>query len=202
MGLRHGHNAVDWRRCWGGVAALAVVAVLLESGGGEVRGLLAWDRTAIGAGDWWRLLSGHLVHLGWSHLLLNLAGLAVVAWVVGGAYACWRWLLIAGLSVAVIDAGFWLLDPQLEWYVGLSGVLHGLLVAGLLPGVLARDREALVLAACVVAKLAWEQLVGPLPGSAESAGGNVIVNAHLYGAVGGLLGALPVSRGGTPAAPI
>ena len=34
----------------------------------------------------------------------------------------------------------------------------------------------------------WEQVYGPAPGSEEMAGGNVIVNAHMYGAIaGGLL---------------
>ena len=142
------------------------------------------------------------MHLGWSHLVLNLAGLALILWVVGGAYACRRWLLIAAISLVAIDLGFWWLDPSLQWYVGLSGLLHGLLAAGLLKGAIARDPEALVLAALVLAKLAWEQFAGPLPGSAETAGGNVIVNAHLYGAVGGLLGALLVGRRVAPPAPI
>jgi membrane associated rhomboid family serine protease len=39
----------------------------------------------------------------------------------------------------------------------------------------------------VCGKLLWEQAVGPLPGSAEVAGGKVIVDAHLYGAIGGLV---------------
>ena len=46
-----------------------------------------------------------------------------------------------------------------------------------------------VLWAAVVAKLAYEQLVGPLPGSEAAAGGAVVVNAHLYGAIGGALSA-------------
>ena len=40
------------------------------------------------------------------------------------------------------------------------------------------------------AKLGWEQLAGPLPFTGETAGGPVIVDAHLYGAVGGALAAL------------
>jgi hypothetical protein len=74
--------------------------------------------------------------------------------------------------------------------VGLSGVLHGLLVAGLLHGLMTpRRRESAVVLALVFAKLAYEQLAGPLPGSAATAGGAVIVDAHLYGAIAGLAGA-------------
>ena len=79
---------------------------------------------------------------------------------------------------------------SLDTYVGLSGLLYGLLVAGLLAGVLERDREAIILAAFVIAKLAWEQFAGPMPGSEATTGGKVIVEAHLYGALGGLLAGL------------
>ena len=202
MGLSNVHNSRDWQGGWIAAAGLALLAIVLESGGEGLRSVLAWDRVGIGSGEWWRLLSGHLVHLGWSHLALNLAGLALIAWVVGAAFTVPGWLLIAGSSVVVIDTGFWYLDPELQRYVGLSGLLHGLLAAGLVAGVVARQPEALVLAACVTAKLAWEQLAGPLPGSAETAGGNVIVNAHLYGAAGGLLAGLLVWRRVRPAAPI
>jgi membrane associated rhomboid family serine protease len=81
-------------------------------------------------------------------------------------------------------------------------VLHGLLVAGLFAGAMQRDREAVVLSILVIAKLVWEQAVGPLPGSESTAGGAVIVDAHLYGAVGGLLGALILWRRVRPEASI
>ena len=150
----------------------------------------------------WRLLSGHFVHLGWSHLFLNLAGLSLVMWLVGYAFDVLHWALITALSIAAIDAGLWLLDVQLDWYVGLSGLLHGLLAAGLFVGLARRDREALILAVFVLAKLGWEQLVGPLPGSESTSGGAVIVNAHLYGAAGGALGAVLCRRSARPVASI
>ncbi|HSG96510.1 MAG TPA: rhombosortase [Woeseiaceae bacterium] len=169
-------------------ALIAFVALVLQLGGSGLREGLAWERDGLMAGQAWRLLSGHLVHLGWTHLLLNLAGLALVAWLVGSAFGWLRWLIIGLVSIVAIDAGFWSLNPELDWYVGLSGLLHGLLLAGLLPGLLRIDREALVLTAFVVLKLFWEQLMGPLPGSEATAGNSVIVDAHLYGALGGLLG--------------
>ena len=44
------------------------------------------------------------------------------------------------------------------------------------------DRELLV-----VGKLSWEQFDGALPGSESVAGGLVVVDAHLYGALAGAL---------------
>jgi len=194
MGLHEDHKAARQRNSFVAAGAVALLAVLLQTGGAPVRNALAWDRGSLEAGQVWRLVTGHLVHLGWSHVLLNVAGLAPVAWIAGGAWSLWRWAVIALLTIATIDAGFWYLYSDLDWYVGLSGLLHGLLVAGLFAGVVERDREAVVLAVLVAGKLAWEQVAGPLPGSESTSGGAVIVNAHLYGAIGGLLGALVVCR--------
>ena len=68
--------------------------------------------------------------------------------------------------------------------------MHGLFAAGLLASLWAGNRAEWLLLALFVAKIAWEQLVGPTPGTAALAGGNVIVDAHLYGAIGGSLTAL------------
>jgi rhomboid family GlyGly-CTERM serine protease len=188
--------------CWRWALVLAIVAGALQFGGEELREALAYERAGLQAGQAWRLLTAHFVHLGWSHLALNVAGLAVVAWLVGHAFDGFRWLLIMLLSIAAIDAGLWFLNAEIQWYVGLSGMLHGLLVAGLFVGVANRDREALILSVFVIAKIAWEQFGGPLPGSESTAGGVVIVDAHLYGACGGLLGALLSWRSVRPAAQI
>ena len=85
---------------------------------------------AIADGEYWRLLSGHFAHLGYPHLALNLAGLILVWLLVGRLYSTWRWLLVAAFSIVVMDAGFWFVDSDMRWYVGLSGLLHGLLLAG------------------------------------------------------------------------
>ncbi len=177
-------------------------------GGEEARQLLRYERGAILQGEAWRLLTAHLVHLGPSHLLLNLAGLGLVQLLVGPYLpprAWWAALLLAGLAVS---GGLLLLDPGLRWYVGLSGALHGLLAAGALAALLAGGApwEGGLLLALLAAKLAWEQLAGPLPGSEAAAGGPVVVDAHLYGALGGLPAGLwaGLSRrrgGGWPARP-
>ena len=180
MGLRK-----DALRSWIIPIVVSLIAVGLQSAGPETRVALAWDRGALGAGEVWRLVSGHFVHLGWSHCALNVAGLLLVWTLVGRNLGARAWGIVALLSIVAIDAGLWLINTELDWYVGLSGLLHGLLAAGLLSGVLRR----IVLAAFLVAKLGWEQFSGPLPGSVSSTGGAVIVDAHFYGALGGLLGA-------------
>lgn len=189
MGLRQVRQVSKWHSYLAIGAPLALVAVGLQASGAEVREALAYQRTGIAAGEYWRLLSGHLVHLGWSHLGYNLAGLVLIGWLVGRSFDLLRWACIVAVSIVAINIGFWFLNPELAWYVGLSGVLHGLLAGGILAGLLSRNREAIVLAVFLLGKLAWEQWAGPIPGSASASGGAVIVDAHLYGAVGGLLAA-------------
>jgi rhomboid family GlyGly-CTERM serine protease len=192
MGLIEGRSEQKAQGSWHGwlLPACVVVAVMAVALAGEAgRESLRYERAAIGEGEIWRLLTGHLAHLGLSHLLLNLAGLLLVWYLVGPSLTLFQWLLVLCASIAGIDAGFWWFQPQLDWYVGLSGALHGMLAAGIVAAFPARTVETRILAAVLVSKLAYEQLIGPLPGSESSSGGNVIVAAHLYGAIAGSLAA-------------
>ncbi|MCH9693711.1 MAG: rhombosortase, partial [Gammaproteobacteria bacterium] len=170
---------------------LALIAIALAAAlAGELgRDWLRYDRIWIAQGEGWRFLSAHIVHLGWSHLLLNALGLLLVWYLVGANLSSRRWLSIMLIVILCIDAGLWWLNPGLLWYVGLSGLLHGMLVAGLAASLPRLSAENAVLGLLLLLKLGWEQFGGPLPGSEVSSGGPVVVDAHLYGAVGGAVGA-------------
>jgi rhomboid family GlyGly-CTERM serine protease len=188
MGLSQGGSRdqkTGHLQAWAPIMIIAVGAGILGLIGDPARDLLAYDRPAIAAGEWWRVFSAHFVHLGTSHLVLNLAGLVLVWYLVGQAYSQSVWAAIWLVSIGAVTLGLWLFEPQLTWYVGLSGVLHGLLAAGIL-GTLQNRAETWMLGFALIAKLAWEQLVGPLPGSESTSGGTVIVDAHLFGALGGI----------------
>lgn len=169
---------------------IAGIAVLAAVAGDHGRDILAWSRPEIGAGELWRLVTGHVVHLGVDHLLLNLAGLALTWYLVADCLTEPQWIFVIAADLVAIDLGFWVFDPQLAWYVGLSGLLHGMLVAGTVAGLRTGRPELLVLAGLVAAKVLYEQWLGPLPGSEATAGGTVIVNAHAFGAAGGLAAAV------------
>jgi rhomboid family GlyGly-CTERM serine protease len=169
---------------------IALLATLFALLGESATHMLRYQRDAIIAGQWWRLISGNLVHLGWSHLVLNLAGLLLVWLLFHRSLTTRNWVIVSLISAMSVGGGLLLFDPHLEWYVGLSGALHGLFAAGLVASLSAGNRAEWLLAALFVAKLSWEQLVGPTPGTAALAGGNVIVDAHLYGAIGGAVSAL------------
>lgn len=194
MGLHQASDAADQsilRRStgWQVPLCLAAFSALAALGGPDAQRQLRYDRTDLAGGELWRLVTGHFVHLGMTHLILNVAGLAVVWLLVGGGYSLLHWVFVIASSLAVIDFCFWFLDPGLSWYVGMSGLLHALLVAGIVSRFREAAGESLALAALIAGKIAWEQLAGPLPGSEVSAGGPVVVNAHLYGVVAGILAA-------------
>ncbi len=174
---------------WFMAILLVLAAVVIALGGDELRQSLRYDRIWITEGETWRMVTGHFVHLGWAHLGLNVAGLLLVWFLVGMRFDLLSWWIVIGVCLLAVNIGLWTRNPELVWYVGLSGLLHGLLAAGIAAKLRAVDGETLLLAALLVAKLGWEQVMGALPGSESGIGGHVVVDAHLYGAIGGVLGA-------------
>ncbi|MCU7842622.1 MAG: rhombosortase [Candidatus Thiodiazotropha sp. (ex Monitilora ramsayi)] len=167
------------------VTLLCLTPGLLPEGGED---LLQYQRTAVQTNEWWRLITAHFVHLGWEHLLMNLAGLWLI-WhlfvrhenaLTGCAFRLP--LLALGTSLGLL----WL-TPEVSWYRGLSGVLHGLLITSLLHQASIQPRSSIALLSLIMTKIAWEQLSGPLPGSESWVAGRVIVDAHLYGGISGVL---------------
>ena len=174
-------------RRWLLVAALLGVAALAQVSGLDL--LLRYSRDGIAAGELWRLVTAHLVHLGPAHLGLNALGTVLVVALVGHHLRPLAWAATWLICALVVGAGLWWATPAVAWYVGLSGVLHGLLVAGAVAA-LADERErlfAFVVLAVVTAKLAWEGFAGATPGTAALAGGRVVTESHLLGAVGGVV---------------
>ena len=162
--------------------------LLLALGGEPVRAALRYDAAAIGAGQWWRLLTGNLVHLGWWHLFLNEVGLVVLVLLCPERLAWSVWLRRIVLIGVGMTASLYFFVPRTEWYVGMSGVIHGLFLLGL--GRQIVDRRDLIAAGCLaylVGKIAWEMVAG-VPVSDESAiGGKVLVESHLYGSLSALI---------------
>ncbi|HYB32418.1 MAG TPA: rhombosortase [Steroidobacteraceae bacterium] len=180
------HVALKSLNCDGrrGLALLSGCLVLLLPAltGEHGRQLLRYDRSGLAAGQYWRLLSAHLVHLDLRHALLNCLGLILLWALFVRDYSAKGWLAIVLASVAAIDAGLWLGDSTVRWYVGSSGALHGVMAAGALAHLRAGERDGWILAAVLAVKLAYEQWLGALPFSGSDP---VVVDAHLYGVLGG-----------------
>ncbi len=164
---------------------VALLCIVLQATG--LPELLRFDRQAIADGSWWLLLTGNFVHLGASHLWMNMAGFALIVALIWVHYSLFQWACIILFSSLVVGIGLYLRDPEVLWYVGYSGTLHGLIMAGCIADLRKYPKSAAILLVLIVGKLAWEQLAGALPGSESVAGGRVVVNSHLYGAIGGTL---------------
>jgi len=149
----------------------------------------AWryDRSQVEQGAYWLLLTGNLVHLNWSHWALNMAGLAIVAFFFSAYASIGQWCLVLLISALCVGLGVSLLNVDIQYYVGLSGVLHGLFIFGALREIRKYPLSGYVLFCVLLAKLTWELVNGALPGSEELTGGRVLTDAHFYGAVGGFL---------------
>lgn len=187
----------DGRR---GLVLLALLLALgaLALGGEPVRDALRYERGALAAGQWWRLLSAHAVHLDAAHALVNAAGLVLVWGIAIDELSPRRWLAVVLAAALSIGAGLWWLVPGVAWYVGASGVLHGMLTAGVLAGARRGDRVAVIALVLLALKLAYEQWQGPL---AFTDGKPVVTAAHTLGALGGAAVAVLSGRRRTPAAP-
>jgi rhomboid family GlyGly-CTERM serine protease len=172
-----------------GLALLGAVAVLLLplTGGEALRQQWRYERSGIASGEWWRFVTAHVVHLDASHAVLNAAGLVLLWCLFARACRPGQWLIAIAIITLIMAAGFWFLSPRLQWYVGASGVLHGIFAMGCIGLLRGRDVVALVAACVFAAKLVWEQWHGPLPMDVH---GPVVTQAHLYGAAGGVLSAL------------
>src|ERR1700730_6102139 len=171
--------ALQWDRgrwIWLLLIFLALDAVL--GLGDSVSQLLRYDRSAIAAGGWWRLLTAHIVHLDVHHLVLNELGIVLMWSLFAQDYDAVEWCAIVSAGALSISSGLWWLSPRVAWYVGASGVLHSVMAAGAAKHLIDRAWDRWILIVLLSGKLAYEQLGGYEPPL-------VVVDAHLYGALCG-----------------
>ena len=173
---------------------LALWLLLLLTQSLEIR-YLAYNRDAIVKGEYWRLITGHFIHLNNMHLLLNMLGVGMVLMLFDHLLAIWQWIVVLLASALIISLLIYLNLPQVQAYVGLSGVIHTLYVLGTLQ-LLNQPKErnfAIILMLMVTLKLLTENVGQGISFTADMIGGRVLYQAHLYGALTGLfLGAIVV----------
>ena len=165
---------------------IGVITLGFAMGGDPAWEALRYERSAIIEGELWRLVTGHWVHLGWSHLAVNLAGLLLVWSLWGRALQNLQWLVCI-LWIALAQSLLLLaLNPEIHWYVGLSGLLHGLFAVGALLQLRSDPLVGGVALAVLTGKLLLEAL--NLSGGTTIPGiDQVVEEAHLYGAVSGVV---------------
>jgi rhomboid family GlyGly-CTERM serine protease len=166
---------------------LAATAFLLSFGGAVFREALQFNRTDIQNGQIWRMITAPVVHLNWHHTLLN-TGTLLISWVFFGRTfneRAWIWI-ITGCTLG-ISTGLLIFNPEINWYIGLSGILYGFFSAGAVAEWRNHRWISILVFLFVIIKLTWEQILGPISLSEKLALGHVIVDTHLYGAISGIL---------------
>lgn len=159
---------------------------------------LSLERNKVIAGEFWRLLTSNFVHFGWAHTLMNLTAFAICALALLNSFSVTRLLALIVFCCLAVGTGVYFFNPEYETYAGLSGAIHGFMVAGLL----LNKRHAFwlngIFITLIFAKIVYEhqpsyqatELQALLPVA-------VAYDAHLYGALAGLLfgiGALVFDR--------
>lgn len=165
-----------------GVAAAAAVA-----SSEALRDPMLFNAALVGAGEWWRVLTGNFAHLNGRHLALD-----VLAWflifLIGRAWmdvAAWIVYLVVG-CLAVSACLYWF-APENAFFGGLSGALHGLFAVVALQQLRDGERLGGVLLALLAAKLVYEGYYGSTVGTSAFIGVPVATETHLYGAGGAVL---------------
>ncbi|THD03355.1 rhombosortase [Panacagrimonas perspica] len=166
---------------------IALVATILEGFGDSARRLLSFDRAGLASWEWWRLLTGHFVHLGGYHLGLNLLGLLALQVLCPKPVRAREWVLRVIWLALFVSIALYAAAPTVGNYVGFSGVLHGLFVLGLVPMAREGDRIALVCLLYLIGKIVWEQVMGAPVSDEHAIGGHVVTLAHLFGTLAALV---------------
>lgn len=128
-----------------------------------------------------------LLHGGWEHLAANSVP-ALVLGFVGLVAGAGRFLLATALIWLVSGVGVWLTGGTNTVVIGLSGVLFGWMTYLLVRGLFTR-RPLDLIVGVVLMLLYGGMLWGVLPGQA-----GVSWQAHLWGAIGGVLAAALLGR--------
>ncbi|MEW9797008.1 rhombosortase [Alteromonas sp. CYL-A6] len=166
------------------IALLSAVAFAFEPLSGQ---WLAYDRYAIDGFETWRLITGNFVHTNGYHLLLNLAGLALLWALHGHHYHITRFMRVFLWCCFGTSTGLYFLSPDLIWYAGLSGALHGLFAWGACMDIRQGLRSGWLLLIGGAVKVGHEQIAGSSDGVATLIDATVAVDAHLYGGLSGII---------------
>ncbi|GAA5216821.1 rhombosortase [Corallincola platygyrae] len=133
----------------------------------------------------WRLFTAHWLHANWSHFLLNIGSLIAALSLFPEMTRLSRLLPPLLLCPIAVSLGLVLFDTSNQWYIGYSGAFYGLLTCAAVQ-LFGRNPFAPFVLLFVIAKIGWEQTLGPLQSSSELMPGQIAIQAHLYGAICGV----------------
>ncbi len=163
---------------WYPVVFLVLLMLILQLIGPD---LFRYEARSITDLEFWRLFTGHWVHANWIHFLMNMAGFLLCIALTGVTWSLWQWswrivVLSAGISLV-----FYLVQNNISWYVGFSGVLFGLYVLAAYASLREQTVMSVILLVIISLKISLEQWSSVTITSSGLIGIPVLVDAHLYG---------------------
>lgn len=167
---------------------IAIVTLIISCAfiGDKLTLLLRFEREAILSGELYRLFTAHFVHLNWIHALMNVAATIIGWYLLRDSMTNRQWILSIAISGLVVSVLLFSL-PELEWYVGFSGIIHGLILQGLILQKHLRFIEKALMVSALLLKVFYELWQGSSAADLELIDGNIIVEAHLFGLLAGLV---------------
>ena len=157
---------------------LALLCLMLAWLPEPLQQLLQYQRDAIGQGQLWRLLSGHLLHSNNWHLVMNLGALLLMLMLHQLYYSLHSFALLLVSGCVGISVLLYLFSPDIQIYVGLSGWLHCFITAGALLDIKHKIQSGWLILLGVIAKVAYEQWQGPDAELATLIDANVAIDAQ------------------------
>lgn len=166
---------------------LLVLWILLNQAAGEKAFELF--HVQVKPDDWsylYRILSGHFVHLNWRHAIINCIALIGIWILSDNVFSDLEWLVsvaVSGIIVSVLLTAF----SSIRWYAGFSGILHAIFVLIVLVDKNITRRATITILVVLCLKLSYEALFAENTVSESIIGINVVVEAHVFGVIAGMM---------------
>ncbi|GGF08299.1 rhombosortase [Kangiella profundi] len=148
---------------------------------------MAYDRVLVDSGQWWRLVTANLVHLGGWHTVMNLASLWLISFIFQPLLKQSYWIIWVLLLYCVNILAMHLWTPHIIHYVGMSGALYGLIAACATAELRLGVKISGVLLLIVGIKIFLPQIMGVEEEYDDFLGGAVVEESHIIGFIQGII---------------
>ncbi|WP_412971103.1 rhombosortase [Glaciecola sp. MF2-115] len=165
------------------VALISIIAFVFEPLSSQY---FALEHTWWEQGNYYQLLTGHFLHTNFVHILFNLMGLLLLWALHGDDYEVRSYLSKFFILCILLSLCINFFAPDITWYVGLSGAIHGVFAWGCISDLENKLLSGWLLLIGLVLKVGNEQINGAGSLMPDLIDANVAVDSHLYGAILGL----------------
>jgi membrane associated rhomboid family serine protease len=92
-----------------------------------------------------------------------------------------------------------LFSPEVQWSAGLSGLLYALFACAAIRSAMSGEYLSVAVVVFLVGKVVVEQTIGSSAAMEQFVGSSIVVDAHMFGVVAGLLSGVLLKETAGPA---